>query len=70
MPRCKTCRWWGRDGSDNPRKRARECGNHSKIGEPSDVKGKTDTLTYSYDEGGRFWTGPEFGCVHHETMEV
>lgn len=24
-----------------------------------------DTLVYSYDEGGCFWTGSEFGCVHH-----
>lgn len=23
-----------------------------------------DMLVYSYDEGGKFWTGPKFGCVH------
>lgn len=24
-----------------------------------------DSLVYSYAEGGSFWTGPAFGCVHH-----
>lgn len=23
-------------------------------------------LVYSYYEGGSFWVGPEFGCVHWE----
>jgi hypothetical protein len=25
-----------------------------------------DMLVYPYSEGGSFWTGPDFGCVHHE----
>lgn len=25
-----------------------------------------DSLTYPYDEGADFWTGPDFGCVHHK----
>lgn len=24
-----------------------------------------DKLIYSYTEGGSFWVGPNFGCVHH-----
>lgn len=24
-----------------------------------------DTLVYDYSEGGGFWVGPKFGCVHH-----
>ena len=23
-----------------------------------------DSLVYSYDEGGWFWVGPNFGCIH------
>lgn len=23
-----------------------------------------DHLVYSYDEGGKFWVGPKFGCIH------
>ena len=25
-----------------------------------------DMLIYSYEEGGAFWVGPKFGCVHHK----
>jgi hypothetical protein len=25
-----------------------------------------DSLVYSYDEGGAFYVGARFGCVHHE----
>jgi hypothetical protein len=32
----------------------------------SDVK-KADMLIYEYSEGGRFWVGERFGCVHHTT---
>lgn len=28
-----------------------------------------DTFVYSYDEDGSFWTGPQFGCVHHKPRE-
>lgn len=24
-----------------------------------------DELIYSYQEGGSFWVGPKFGCVHY-----
>jgi hypothetical protein len=24
----------------------------------------SDALIYSYEEGGRFWVGPDFGCIH------
>ena len=59
MKNCKTCDWW----------EPRECGNHEKIGELDDTHEAPDSLTYSYDEGGRFKTGPDFGCVHHKVPE-
>lgn len=38
------------------------------------VKGnalKTKTkMIYDYDEGGSFWVGPNFGCVHFKKKEV
>lgn len=60
MNRCKTCKWWivGQEYG-HP---TREC-SHTKIGEG--VKGD-DCLRYPYREGGRFYPGPDFGCVHHE----
>lgn len=37
-----------------------------KLAEASDEERQPDMLVYTYDEGGKFWTGPEFGCVHHQ----
>lgn len=28
-----------------------------------------DMLVYPYIECGEFWTGAEFGCVHHKPVE-
>jgi hypothetical protein len=28
-----------------------------------------DLLIYTYDEGGGFWVGPDFGCVHWEDKD-
>jgi hypothetical protein len=25
-----------------------------------------DMLIYDYTEGGGFWVGPQFGCIHHK----
>lgn len=34
---------------------------------PNDDNPETkDALIYEYSEGGRFWVGPNFGCVHWE----
>lgn len=30
----------------------------------SEEYGKDDALIYSYDEGGGFYVGDKFGCVH------
>ena len=26
----------------------------------------TDCVIYTYEEGGSFLTGPDFGCIHYE----
>jgi hypothetical protein len=65
MNRCETCAWWKGDLYEG----GRECTN-GKIRE--DKYGKCyepDALVYSYYESGSFWTGPQFGCVHHMTAD-
>ena len=54
---CKTCKHRDEKGY---------CGNE-KISEDygQSNKDKTDMLIYDYSEGGGFWVGQEFGCVHH-----
>jgi len=63
--RCKECRWRDEDG---------ECINY-KLHEDDDCDRVTprvavqDHLIYTYYEGGGFWVGPEFGCVHWTEKE-
>jgi hypothetical protein len=70
MNRCKTCRWWdqssGRLSPSGSTGRGGDCSNEGKLHENYVVQAEDDHLVYSYNEGGGFWTGPEFGCVHHE----
>lgn len=70
MNHCKTCKYWsparkkypllpasddvGAGGFCQSQKLAEDIGQHD-----------ADMLVYSYSEGGDFWTGPDFGCVHH-----
>lgn len=69
MNRCETCKFWKRNTAayaTEEEKRGGFC--HSeKIVEYGPYK--EDMLVYSYCEDGRFWTGPKFGCVHHEAAE-
>ena len=79
VPRtCKTCRWWVDKPQplvdhERPGDQFRECGNINKIGEAyrseAGEREVLDAMRYSYHEGGTFWTGPDFGCVHHEEKE-
>ena len=73
MKLCKDCKHWERANPDHYKThRDREkilaggwCGNDSKIQEDYGEY-PLDGLSYSYLEGGSFWTGPNFGCVHWE----
>ncbi len=62
---CKTCKYW----LVKERFSGGHCGNGDKIAEDDGQDYLSDMLIYEYSEGGRFWTGPEFGCVHHEEIE-
>ncbi len=59
---CETCKWRSDGGF---------CKNNEKILEGDHwEENKEDQLVYSYQEGGSFWVGPKFGCVHHESRTL
>ena len=65
MNYCETCVFWKKEqerlGSTH------EACLHSKLCEAYDAEAfAADALTYSYQEGGCFYPGPKFGCVHHK----
>lgn len=53
---CGKCSFRDSDGYCRSEKLSEDYG--SCIGDRSDM------LVYPYMEGGRFWVGPKFGCVH------
>ena len=63
MNTCDTCEHWEKSWS------AGYC-NSDKVRDKrrtEDIEDSApDELVYSYSEGGSFWTGPKFGCVHHK----
>jgi hypothetical protein len=73
MNTCKTCKWhepkaddWGKKKENGafctcPKIYEEMRGPHSKD------EYLDDHFVYSYYESGSFWTGNNFGCVHHET---
>ena len=61
-PLCKTCKFRSDGGYCTSKKISEDRGQ-------SDHE-KQDMLIYDYTEGGSFWAGPEFSCVHHESMPI
>ena len=61
MSYCETCKYRNENG----------CCEHPKLREEryGTLETEDDELVYSYYEGGWFWVGPKFGCVHH-TMAI
>ena len=68
MNTCKTCKHWDKEThARSPVEKTGGTCSSGRIMECSDLGAhEPDTITYSYDEGGWFWAGPEFGCVHHK----
>ena len=71
MNRCKTCKFRNKDDectnskiSDNARWPGGYYENEEE--ERENREQTNDMLLYSYDEGGSFFVGEEFGCVHWE----
>jgi hypothetical protein len=71
MNTCETCKWWDTDShwpNDLGKSTKHACGS-PKLTSDSYNNGEynsSDSLVYEYDEGGDFYSGPNFGCVHHE----
>ena len=69
MRTCKTCKHWEVVPENYFRGWLREC-RSGKIHEEDSPTDDTDHLVYPYYEGGAFYPGPDFGCVHHEEVEI
>jgi hypothetical protein len=71
--RCKTCRFWvlHKNPEYTDGIAGGFCENDERLHEADYRRPKygSDHLVYSYYESGSFWTGPEFGCVHHSTAD-
>ncbi len=72
MNTCKSCKHWDKSQTrglyTKPDEAAGATCVSPKLMENWDEKFEPDTLVYSYTEGGSFWVGPDFGCVHHEPL--
>ncbi len=74
METCKTCKHWipySDKYPKGPRWIEKERGfgglcQSEKLTEDGGQSYGADMLVYEYSEGGEFWTGPDFGCVHHQ----
>ena len=58
---CKTCAHRDENGYCRSQKLAERLNQRNEDTESADM------LLYDYYEGGGFWVGPEFGCVHYAT---
>jgi len=61
LVRCGRCRWRDVEGNCT-------CPKLYENGMPpeGEIENGTDHLVYSYYDGGSFWVGENFGCVHGE----
>lgn len=75
MNYCKTCKHWDSlfhaelyGTVPNGYRAGGVCNKEDKLFERGQYLDEfpSDVLTYPYQEGGSFWVGPNFGCVHHE----
>ena len=70
MSACETCKHWNDTIAPYGRREylTRKCENEKFQQGLYLGKEKVDELYYVYDEGGWFFTGPKFGCIHHEDI--
>lgn len=63
MERCGTCSHRNSEGHcKNP--------NLAEVYDNYDHSNQNNMLIYPYQEGGHFWVGENFGCVHHEIKQI
>jgi hypothetical protein len=72
MNTCKTCKWHKPTPYDKHRPHGGwcECPKLHEDGCPPEGEAEysKDHLVYIYNESGGFWTGDDFGCVHHRPL--
>ena len=64
MERCKTCKHWTGDSFDGFRTCEHPKFHYSYHTTPDEIQ--PDEIIIEPDEGWGMYSGPEFGCVHHE----
>lgn len=76
MNTCKECKWWDAIGEDDEREYPlhRRCQNPKFVERcpnpyVSDEPDPGDSMIYCYEEGGAFYPGPDFGCIHFEAKQ-
>ena len=67
MNTCQTCAYWNKNKTPYGREEyiVRQCENEKLQEGVYRENQQDDVLYYIYEEGGRFYPGPNFGCVHH-----
>jgi hypothetical protein len=66
MNTCDTCKWWGKVTWMRPRRGEHLACEHVLYERTlTDIK-NTVTAIHDNDFGSELFTGPKFGCVHHE----
>lgn len=63
---CKDCAFRAVETESSEKVLVGECQNPNLVEEFGDKGAQSEMLIYSYGEGGGFWVGPNFGCVHFE----
>jgi len=70
MKRCKTCKWRGVEDRNNAGAPYRpgylNCRNPKLNGDTTTEFTWDSDGAIDGEEWNGFWTGPDFGCIHHE----
>lgn len=65
MNTCDTCKYWKLMKGNYKTPKFRHTCENEKIQEAwNEDNQDEDALMYSYTEGGAFYPGPKFGCIH------
>jgi hypothetical protein len=67
--RCKTCVFWDVNEDDSFMRGMGRCSNALVVDAPIHTP-PADGLVVVCDGPSHIWTGPEFGCVHHEVPSI
>ena len=70
MDTCKTCKYWEKDRPggyiDGQGANGHSCLNRKLRDLTDESPFSDDALVYEPHDCEPFWTGPDFGCIHHK----